>query len=278
MKKGIVSIFLFILGLGISHGVSRAEEFSIPGLIEAWAQATMKMKVSGTIGPIHVEEGQRVKEGDLLLELQNQREKAMIQLAEARINKAKASLLEAQVVLENSKKDLERKELMKEVISQKEYENAKDKVLQSEAIFKSREAELKEAEAELELRKAELENTQLKAPFHGVITEIAVKGGETVAALQTSICDVVQIDKLYVQVAVPIQYLPFLEKGMKVGVRVEKDVFPSLKRFVGEIYYVNPVVDPTNRRFKVKVLLGNPHPMVRPGMVAEVLFPMPSKR
>lgn len=278
MKRIIISIFICLLGFGISYGKCHAEEWSIPGLIEPWAQAIMKMKVSGTIGFIHVEEGQWVKEGDLLIELQNQRERAMLELAEARVSKAKASLLEAQVVLDNSRKDLERKELMKEVIPQKEYENARDKVLQSEAIFKIKEGELKEAEAELNLRKVELENTQLRAPFDGMITEIMVKGGETVAGLQSSICEVVQLDKLYVQVAVPLQFLPVLEKGMKVGVKVEKEAFPSLKRFVGEIYYINPMIDPASRRFKVKVYLGNPHPLIRPGMTAEVLFPSPSKR
>src|SRR3990170_8440277 len=120
MKKGIVSIFIFVLGLGISHEVCRAGEFSAPGLIEAWAQVTMKAKVSGSVGRLLVEEGDQVKEGSILLELDNNREKAIIQLAEARLAKAKAGLLEVKVALQNSKKDLERKEMMKEVIPRKE--------------------------------------------------------------------------------------------------------------------------------------------------------------
>jgi HlyD family secretion protein len=274
----MVLIFSFLSGWIILSGVSWAEEFSVPGLIEAWAQVTMKMKVSGTLGPIPIEEGDRVKEGTILLELQNDREKAMIQLAKARVEKAKASLLEAQVTLENSKKDLQRKEMMKDVIPKKDLENAQDQVLQNEAKVMVQEGEIKEAEAELRLRTVELESTQIKAPFDGIVTQIPVKAGETVAALNTSICDVVHLDRLYVQVAVPIQYLPLLEKGMKVGIHVERDTLPFNKRFEGEIWYINPIVDPTSRRFKVKVLLRNPHPLVRPGMVAEVLFPAPSKK
>jgi RND family efflux transporter MFP subunit len=238
----------------------------------------MKMKASGTLKPIPVEEGDRVKEGTILLELQNEKEKAMIQLAEARIEKAKASVMETRVTLQNSKKDLERKEMMKEVIPKKDLENAQDQVLQNEANVMVKEGEVKEAEAELRLRTVELENTQIKAPFDGIVTQIPVRAGETVAALNTSICDVVRLDTLYVQVAVPIQYLPLLGKGTKVGIRVEKDTLPFNKRFEGEIWYINPIVDPTSRRFKVKILLRNPHPLVRPGMVAEVVFPVPSKR
>jgi RND family efflux transporter MFP subunit len=285
MKKGqflkmfmIVPIFSFFFTGVIPSAISRAEEFSVPGLIEAWAQVTMKMKTSGTLGAIRIEEGDRVKEGSVLLELENSREKAMIQLAVARVEKAKSGLLEAKVTLESSKKDLERKEMMKDVIPKKDLENAQDKVLENEADVMVKEGEIKEAEAELHLRTVELENTQIKAPFDGIVTEIPVKAGETVAALNTPICEVVDLDTLYVQVAVPIQYLPLLEKGMKVSIQVEKETLSFNKKFVGEIWYINPIVDPTSRRFKVKVLLRNPHPLVRPGMVAEVFFPMSSKR
>ena len=276
--KVIVSIVSLLCTLGVLLGFSYAQEFAVPGLIEAWAQVTMKMKASGTLRPILIEEGDRVKEGSVLLELENDREKAMIQLAEARVEKAKASLSEVRVLLQNSKKDLERKEMMKEVIAKKELENAQDQVLQSEANVRVKEGEVKEAEAELRLRIVELESTQIKAPFEGIVTQIPVKAGETVAALNTSICDVVRLDRLYVQVAVPIQYLPILGKGMKVGIRVEKETLAFNKRFEGEIWYINPIVDPTSRRFNVKVLLRNPHSLVRPGMVAEVLFPIPSKK
>jgi len=276
--KVIVSIVSLLCTLGVLLGFSYAQEFAVPGLIEAWAQVTMKMKASGTLRPILIEEGDRVKEGSVLLELENDREKAMIQLAEARVEKAKASLSEVRVLLQNSKKDLERKEMMKEVIAKKELENAQDQVLQSEANVRVKEGEVKEAEAELRLRIVELESTQIKAPFEGIVTQIPVKAGETVAALNTSICDVVRLDRLYVQVAVPIQYLPILGKGMKVGIRVEKETLAFNKRFEGEIWYINPIVDPTSRRFNVKILLRNPHSLVRPGMVAEVLFPIPSKK
>jgi len=278
LMKVIVSIVSLLCTLGVLLGFSYAQEFAVPGLIEAWAQVTMKMKASGTLRPILIEEGDRVKEGSVLLELENDREKAMIQLAEARVEKAKASLSEVRVLLQNSKKDLERKEMMKEVIAKKELENAQDQVLQSEANVRVKEGEVKEAEAELRLRIVELESTQIKAPFEGIVTQIPVKAGETVAALNTSICDVVRLDRLYVQVAVPIQYLPILGKGMKVGIRVEKETLAFNKRFEGEIWYINPIVDPTSRRFNVKVMLRNPHSLVRPGMVAEVLFPTPSKR
>jgi len=278
MTVMMVFIFSFFSGGIILSEISWAEELSVPGLIEAWAQVTMKAKVSGTLGSIPVEEGDRVKEGSILLELENQKEKAVIKLAEARLEKAKAALMEAKVVLQNSKKDLERKEMMKEIIPKKDLENARDLVLQHEASVFGKEGEVKEGEAELRLRTVELENTLIKAPFDGIVSQIPVRAGETVAALSTPICEVVHLATLYVQVAVPIQYLPLLEKGMKVSIRVEKETLSLNKRFVGEIWYINPIVDPTSRRFKVKVLLRNPHPMVRPGMIAEVLFPMSSKR
>jgi len=278
MTVMMVFIFSFFSGGIILSGISWAEEFSVPGLIEAWSRVTMKAKASGTIGSIKIEEGDEVKEGKVLLELENHREKALIRLAEARLEKTKAALMEAKVVLQNGKKDLERKEMMKEIIPKKDLENARDLVLQHEASVSGKEGEVKEGEAELHLRTVELENTLIRAPFDGVVTEIHVKAGETVAALNTSICDVVHLDRLYVQVAVPIQFLPLLRKGMKVSMRVEKDTLLFNKRFGGEIWYINPVVDPTSRRFKTKVLLHNPNHLVRPGMIGEVFFPIPTKK
>ena len=268
----LIGLFLFLAGIPVAG--SAAEEFAAPGLIEAWAQVTMKAKTSGNIGSIQVEEGDRVKEGKVLLELENHREKALIRLAEARVEKAKAALMEAKVTLQNSKKDLGRKEVMKEVIPKKEFENAQDLVVQHEALVLTREGEVKEAEAELHLRTVELENTLIQAPFDGMMTQIHVKTGETVASLNTPICEVVHLDRLYVQVTVPIQFLPRLKKGMRVDIRVEKDALLFNKKFGGEILYINPIVDPTSRRFKVKVLFHSPDDLVRPGMIAEVFFPL----
>ncbi len=274
IKKGVLLFGLFLFLAGIPVPGSAAEEFAAPGLIEAWALVTMKAKTSGNIGSIQVEEGDHVKERKVLLEMENHREKALIRLAEARLEKAKAALMEAKVALQNSKKDLGRKEVMKEVIPKKEFENAQDLVLQHEALVSTREGEIKEAEAELHLRTVELENTLIRAPFDGMMTQIHVKKGETVEALNTPICEVVHFDRLYVQVTVPLQFLPRLKKGMRVDIRVEKDAFLFNKKFGGEIWYINPIVDPTSRRFKVKVLLHSPDDLVRPGMIAEVFFPL----
>lgn len=274
IKKVVLLLGLILFLAGIPVAGSSAEEFAAPGLIEAWAQVTMKAKTSGNIGSIHVEEGDRVKEGKVLLEMENHREKALIRLAEARVEKAKAALMEARVTLQNSKKDLGRKEVMKEVIPKKEFENAQDLVVQHEALVLTREGEVREAEAELHLRTVELENTLIRAPFDGMMTQIHVKKGETVEALNTPICEVVHLDRLYVQVTVPIQFLPRLKKGMRVDIRVEKDALLFNKKFGGEILYINPIVDPTSRRFKVKVLFHSPDDLVRPGMIAEVFFPL----
>jgi membrane fusion protein (multidrug efflux system) len=276
--KTITFFFSFFIGWGMLLGVCLAEEFAVPGLIEAWANVTMKSKASGTLGSIAVEEGDLVKEGAILLELENNREKAMIRLSAARVEKSKASLSEAMVALQSSSKDLERKEIMKEVIPKKDLENAQDLVRQHEAIVRVREGEIKEAEAELHLRTVELENTLLRAPFDGMVSKIHVKAGETVAALNTNLCDVAHLDKLFVQVAVPIPYLPSLHKGMKVSLRVEKDTLLFDKKVTAEIWYIYPIVDPSSRRFQVKILLRHPNPLVRAGMIAEVFFPIAAKK
>src|SRR4030043_2474687 len=107
IKRVTILLGLFLLLAGISITEAVAEEFSSPGLIEAWALVTMKAKASGTIGHIAIEEGAMVKEGSILLGLDNNREKALIRLSESRVSKTRASLIESKVVLQNSKRDLD---------------------------------------------------------------------------------------------------------------------------------------------------------------------------
>jgi cobalt-zinc-cadmium efflux system membrane fusion protein len=252
-----------------------AEELSVAGLVEADASVQMRAKASGTVGRIKVKEGDQVKEGVVMVELENKREKAFIELARAKIESARAGIAERRIALESSKKELERKEMMKTVIARKELENAQDHVLQYEAAVLLKENELHEAQAELNLRKAELENTYLRAPFDGVVTAIHVEEGETVRALEDLICDVYSLKKICVKAAIPVDFIKFVDQETPVSVQVEKEIELSGKRLKGKVQYINPTVEPTSRTFGARIEILEPDRLVRPGMRANVIFELP---
>ncbi|MBW1895532.1 MAG: efflux RND transporter periplasmic adaptor subunit [Deltaproteobacteria bacterium] len=266
---------VFLLLVVVAAGQAFAEELSVAGLVEASANVQMKAKASGTIGRIKVNEGDKVKEGIIIAELENKREKAFIELARAKIKSARMAIDERKIALESSRKELERKEMMKSVIARKELEIAQDHVLQYEAGVLLKENELQEAQAELNLRKAELENTYLRAPFDGVVTAIHVEEGETVRALEDPICDVFSLEKMFVKVAIPVGFIKFIDQKTAVSVQVEKEIDLSGKRLKGKVQYINPTVEPTSRTFGARLEILEPDRLVRPGMRANVIFELP---
>jgi RND family efflux transporter MFP subunit len=270
-----MKVSVFLLMIMVLAGHAAAEELSMVGIVEADASVRMKAKASGTVARIMVDDGDKVTRDMVIVELQNTREKAMIELAKAKVESARAGIEERKIALQTSRKDLERKEIMKDVVARKELENAQDLCLQYEAVVQLKENELREAEAELNLRQAELENTYIRAPFDGVVTEIHVEQGETVRALEDPICDVFDTKKLFVRVAVPIGLIKFIDKKTPVSVEVEKELGLSDKRFKGTVDYINPTLEPTSRTSHARIQILDPNRLVRPGMKANVILQLP---
>ncbi len=271
-----ISFFLFIpLVMFAAFDSADAEEIVVNGTVKSASDVTMMAKTHGTIGRILIKEGEPVKKADVILEIDNQREKASVDLANARLSNARASLREVEVVLENSRKDLKRKEIMKDVIAPKEYENARDLVMQHESVLVAKQAEVKQAEAEVKFREAEFENTLVRAPLDGMISWIYIKEGETIEALRTPLCDISSLNNLYVQVALPIDFVRVMGKKMTIYVELNEETLQAKKRLHGEIIHVSPVMDASSKTFKARIRIISQDKMVRPGMVASVIFSIP---
>lgn len=249
------------------------DSLSFRGVVHPWAEATMKSKVHGKIRQIYVREGQGVRKGGILMEFDNDREASMVELSQARLSQARASLEEMKTILLNSRKDLQRKQEAAQVVPRKLLEDAEDLVRQHEASVSAREAEVAQAVAEVKLRQVELEDTRVRTPFDGVVTRLHVEEGEVVKALEVDICQVVALDKLYVEVSLPLDLLRKVRAQQQVTVVPDRVGGRSVKGFKGEIYYINPLLDPTSKTFKVKVRIDSPDGVLRPGMIANVAFP-----
>jgi membrane fusion protein, multidrug efflux system len=118
-----------------------------------------------------------------------------------------------------------------------------------------------------------LQNTQLKAPFSGVISGKYFEDGEIysgapVAAVgKAAIVSIVQINQLKALIGISASYFPIITKGMKAGVNCE--IFPDLA-FSGELYRIYPTIDNTTKTFTVEVKIPNSDLKLRPGMFAKI--------
>jgi len=118
-----------------------------------------------------------------------------------------------------------------------------------------------------------LENTQLKAPFSGVVSgkyfeDGEIYSGSPIASVgKPAILSIVQINELKALIGISASYFPAINKGMKADIRC--DIVPD-KVFKGEIFRIYPTIDNTTKTFTVEVKIQNSNLKLRPGMFSKI--------
>jgi membrane fusion protein, multidrug efflux system len=204
--------------------------------IEARREVEIIARVQGQLEELLVEEGDRVKKGQVLAELN----KSELRLA----------LREAQARLDNNRAVYERtiKMLDQELTSQEVLDNNK-------YLFET--AKTQYDQAELNLR-----YTTITAPFSGVITTRLIEQGEMIR-VNTVLFNLADMDKLLARVYVPEKELARISIGDRV--RLESEMFQS-QAFEGVVEMISPVVDPATGTVKVTVRVAENHGKLKPGM------------
>jgi membrane fusion protein (multidrug efflux system) len=215
-----------------------AAVYSGTAALEADQEAVVVAKVAGEVIDLRVEEGQRVKQGDLLARLDGDRLRLQVQRARANLAK-----LERDV-------SRQRELLKKNLVSNESIERAEYDV-----------ASLK---AELELTELELSYTEIRAPIDGVIAERQVKVGNTVA-ISTPLFRLTDLEPLVAYLHVPEREFNKLHAGQEAQLRVDA---LGGEAFAGKIARISPVVDAATGTFKVTVETGDPDGALKPGMFA----------
>jgi RND family efflux transporter MFP subunit len=236
-----------------------------------------------------VEEGKNVKEGDLLVKLDDEKYKLQLREAESRrLEKLSRFLIEGEeyTFLPKKKKSQfkDKNKIKKEyqkalslyqqgLISEKEFEEIKRKY--ELALIESGEkreeirasvAGLTQAELEVKRAQMELEKTLIRAPFSGVITNIKVSPKEHVQAGQ-ELFTLVDLNSIYVEAKILESEIGKIKVGREVNIRFT--AYPS-KIFKGYVRAISPIVDPEEKTCKIHINVANPAGEIKPGMHAEV--------
>jgi len=118
-----------------------------------------------------------------------------------------------------------------------------------------------------------LENTQLKAPFSGVVSGKYFEDGEIYSGApnptigKSAVVSIVQINQLKALIGISASYYPLITKGMKAN--IQSEIFPDLN-FNGVIYNIYPTIDNATKTFTVEVKVENQNLKLRPGMFAKI--------
>ncbi len=268
--KGL-QMLLGMFSLLCSGYAAGAAELTLTGVVRAQEEVVVRSESGGIVQRIAVREGERVREGQVLVELKNDRQKIALELTRARLGKAQALLAETKVLLDNAKKEHARVKIAGDALPRKELDDKGDQVLRLEALLQAQEAEVKQAKEEVNLRAIELKETQLLAPFSGAVTEIYIHRGDTLRPMDTQVLEIVDLDRLFAELLLPVSHLHRIRLDHRVKIRVESDASGRPAVLEGRVIHVNPKVDAASRTFRVKVAVPGDG-RIRPGMTAQISF------
>jgi membrane fusion protein, multidrug efflux system len=235
-----------------NHG---SQERKLSGYLRATNLSELSFQVSGQVRSLKVKVGDRVKRGQPLAVLD-------AEVYQFRLRQAQAELASASALLKERKENYERQKLVfgKKFISKNTLEKA-------EADYQQADSSVSLAESKVSLAMRDLLNSEMKAPFDGVITRRDVEAFEEVAGAQ-SIMEIQGEMGLEVDFLVPSSLLSALPKGAKLNVRV-----PAIsdEKLISEVSEVGVSAD-MRGAFPVRALVEAPSSSVRAGMVADVLI------
>ncbi len=267
----------------------------IVGTLIAQDEVTLANEVPATIAKILVDMGDRVRQGQSLIKLDEREARLEVERAAANLQAAREALSRTRQVLDSSRANVERaqavlsdaqinlkrfQDLVTEgAISasqrdsaQMQYDVAVASLRAAEAQYESERAGIKNAEANveqavagLELARKRLKDVDILAPFDGFVRKRLVNVGETYKE-KTPLMSLVATQALKLQGEVPERFAPQLAVGRLV--RVEVEAYPG-RTFAGTITRVSPAVDVESRTFTVEASVPNPGGVLKPGFFAK---------
>lgn len=177
------------------------------GILQAKLRVDVGAQVSGQIQKLHVQLGEVVKKGDLLVSLDPELARNDVAQAEAALAQQKASLDSRRIDAEVAKRELarQRRLLAGQATSTIEAEKAETDLAKIEADLRGQIATVTRLQTELDKRKLSLSYTRITAPMNGVVVNLPVQEGQTVIAVQITplLMTLADLDTITVRTKVP---------------------------------------------------------------------------
>jgi membrane fusion protein, multidrug efflux system len=221
---------------------SLAVRLAASGTISAKNEVRITAQTDGKIEALNVEEGDIVREGQILIQLD-------ATIPSAQYREAEANLREARLNFERAEQLFERN-----LISVQDYETLRTR--------------RQIAESRYEYQKAILEYTTIRAPISGVITYRGVDRGD-IALARTHVLTITNLDQLVILVNISELDVPHIAIGDDVNIRV--DAIRG-SEFTGKVRRVFPSANPDTRLVPIEVDLLSKDSRLFPGMFARVEF------
>ncbi|HEU4937443.1 MAG TPA: efflux RND transporter periplasmic adaptor subunit [Vicinamibacterales bacterium] len=264
----------------------------VVGTLAAVDEVTISSEADGKVAKILADLGDRVTTGQLLVQLDNEKQQytyAQQQAALARTlaqygapdanhlpeleetpdaRRANADLVQATQAHDRATELFKRN-----LISQQALDDAKAALQSKRAIYnsaiqnaKNLRASIQASEATMKLAGRQLRDTEIRAPFDGFVQKRLVNMGELVKT-QMPVMAIVRLDPLKVTAEIPEKMAPWIHPGQDVDLKV--DAYQD-RTFTGKVSRISPAVNSSTRAFPFEALVPNTEAVLKPGTFTRV--------
>ena len=265
------------VSVGVVQSMTSGEAeklLSAKGYLKSRSQSTIGTKVAGRVQEIYVEEGSRVKKGQILAVLEHNDLDAQLESRQAMLLRARADIEEAKADLEYKRSKAERGRRLQNKnmsVSVEEMQQATSAVDMGVAHIASLEASAKLQESQVREVEESLANMKIVAPFDGTVDERPADVGEMISG--GTLLTLANLDQMDVETDVAENLLSRITLGQPAEVSVS--AVPN-KHYRGRLRKIIPTSDRARGTVKVKVEILDPDEHLFPELVATVHF-LPDK-
>ncbi|NIZ08433.1 efflux RND transporter periplasmic adaptor subunit [Pseudooceanicola sp. HF7] len=224
----------------------------VTGSLTPLRREHISSEVTGRLEQVFVRAGDRVEEGDPLIQIDVETLRNQLEQQRATAEATRAQLRLAQNQLDRTQSLVNRG-----LTASSELERDQAQVDQLQASLKAQEQLVATAESSLD-------HAAITAPFAGVVSERSVDPGAYVSP-GTDLLTIVDLTQLEFEAAAPVRYAPTIKSGMAVELTVEG---VGDTQFAGEVSRISPVAIAGTRMLPVFVLMDNENALLRGGMFA----------
>lgn len=264
----------------------------VVGTLTAVDQVTVSSEAEGKVRAILADLGDRVRAGQALVQLDNEKQQYTFEQQQAAlartlaqygapdpehlpeientpdVRRANADLVQATRAYDRANELFKRT-----LVSQQDFEDARAALQGKKAAYdvslqnaRNLRASIQASEAAMKLAARQLRDTDIRAPFDGYVEKRLVNLGELVKA-QMPVMAIVKLDPLKVTAEIPEKMAPWIADGRPVELHV--DAYPS-QTFAGKVTRISPAVNTSTRAFPFEAVVPNSDAALKPGTFARV--------
>ena len=248
------------------------------GYVTARRAATVSSKVTGKVVEVLIEEGMKVKEGQVVARLDATNVQTSLAVARAQRDSARAALAQTRAQLKQANAEFERVTALakKNIASQSDLDVAEANAKSLQAHLDQQAVDVTVAERNVAMWEQNLDDMVIRAPFDGIVTTKDAQPGEMISPVsagggftRTGIGTIVDMDSLEIEIDVNESYINRVQAGQPVEATL--DAYPDWK-IPCHVIAIVPTADRQKSTVKVRVGFNKLDPRILPEMSVKVAF------